>query len=464
MGSPARLLRRRVGLDAVEGVVLPAPFAEGLRHGFGRVGRWSPIMRRFVAIPVAVSLMALGAVLAAQAQPPPSRQADRPENTDPAATFRSGVTLMTTVVIPRDRDGFLADLGADDFLVFGDDRPQQVVSLVRVLGGRVGGQLAPPRRLPGGVVLPPPAPPRTGEAGGRLFVILVDDLNIEEALTLRTRAVFEQLAENVIREGDLFGIVSTGPSSIAIDLTSDRRLLETAAARITGAGFRPDELVENFPPDDLGVPELMVRARLAFNTMRNIVGSLERVRQRRKVVIYLSGGYDFNPFPEARASYFRGYSVGRPIVLNAPGLRDAASDRELTMAIAELATAANRANASFYTVDPRGLVAGPGAAEFRLTGTRSFNDWIFTTQNSLRSIAEQTGGRAVVNRNDFDDAFREIDAETSDYYILGFALDDADSTVRTRRLRVEVRGRDDVDVRHRSEYTYGETGENRPPL
>ena len=126
---------------------------------------------------------------------------------------------------------------------------------------------------------------------------------------------------------------------------------------------------------------------------------------------------------------------------------------------------ANRANASFYTVDPRGLVAGPGAAEYRLGGTRSFNEWIFTVQNSLRSIAEQTGGRAIVNRNDFDDAFRELDAETSDYYILGFSLDDADSTVRTRRLRVEVRGRNDVRVQHRSGYTYGgPASKNRPPL
>ena len=68
-----------------------------------------------------------------------------------------------------------------------------------------------------------------------------------------------------------------------------------------------------------------------------------------------------------------------------------------------------------------------------------------------------------MNRNDFDDAFRELDAETSDYYILGFALDDADSTVRTRRLRVEVRGRNDVRVQHRSDYTYGGTAADPPP-
>ena len=69
-----------------------------------------------------------------------------------------------------------------------------------------------------------------------------------------------------------------------------------------------------------------------------------------------------------------------------------------------------------------------------------------------------------MNRNDFADAFRELDAETSDYCILGLALDDADSTVRTRRLRVEVRGRNDVRVQHRSDYTYGgPASEDRPP-
>ena len=322
--------------------------------------------------------------------------------------------------------------------------------------------------MPGGVVLPPPPPPRTGDAGGRLFVVLIDDLNIEAGLTLRTRAVFEQWAENVVREGDLFGIVSTGPSAIAIDATDDRGLLEAAAARITGDGFNPNELVENFPPDEQGVQELMLRARMAFNTMRNIVRNLEQVQQRRKVVAYVSGGYDFNPFAPERARYHPGTASPRGLVFGGPSglsLGDIASERTLTEEIFELATAANRANASFYTVDPRGLVAGPGAADYRLGGPESFNEWIFTVQNSLRSIAEQTGGRAIVNRNDFDDAFRELDAETSDYYILGFALDDADSTVRTRRLRVEVRGRNDVRVQHRSDYTYGgATSENRPPL
>ena len=429
------------------------------------------MVTRLRAFSAPTLFLVFGALLSAQAQPQESRPADRP--TDTAAStplFRSGVTLMTTVVIPRDRTGaFLPDLTAEDFLVFEDDQPQQVVSLVRVLGGRASDQLAPPLRLSDGIVLPPPAPPRaSGDAGGRLFVILVDDLNIEAGLTLRTRQVFEQLAQNVIREGDLFGIVSTGLSSIATDVTDDRSLLDAAAARITGDGFNPNDLIENFPPDTLGVPQLMVRARLAFQTMRNIVQSLEQVQQLRKVVIYLSGGYDFNPFLLERAAYFRRAPSISPIGAAAfrqdsslPLLGDA-SHSELAREILELATAANRANASFYTVDPRGLVAGPEPAHYQLNDSRSFSHWVFATQNSLRSIAEQTGGRAFVNRNDFDDVFREIDAETSDYYILGFALGNPDPTVGSRRLRVEVRGRDDIGVQHRSEYTYDATSQNPP--
>ena len=322
------------------------------------------------------------------------------------------------------------------------------------------------------MVLPPPPPPRlVGDTGGRLIIVLVDDLNIEESLTLRTRAVFEDLAQSVIHEGDLFGVVSTGQSSIAIDVTDDRRLLDEAAARITGGGFDPDELIENFRPAPEGVSELMVRARMAFNTMRNIIRGLETVQHLRKVVIYLSGGYDFNPFLAERTRYHPTSTAANPIgsvvrsVLDAEGdtiLSDALSDGELTRELAELAAAANQANASFYTVDPRGLVAGPEAAHFRLRDNRSFNEWIFTAQNSLRSLAELTGGRAIVNRNDFDEAFRQVDAETSDYYILGFVVGDSDAPVR--RLRIEVRDRDDVRVQHRSHYTLGGSRENQPPL
>ena len=434
----------------------------------GRVGR--PLELAAAALVVAL----LVAPAAAQAPTRTIRPTDRPVAGDPGPTFRSGVTLVTMIVVPRDRNGlFLADLTARDFVVVDEGEVREVASLVRVQSGRVSDQLAPGLRSQGGILLPPPPRP-PDDLTGRLFIILVDDLHIAAGLTARARTAFAEMADNLIHEGDQFAVVSTGPSAIALGVTTDRGLLRPTAARITGDGFDPGELIQNFPPRPGYTPELMARAGIAFTTMRNVVESLEQVQHLRKVVVYFSSGYDLNPFLAERRGYHReagaesgmvNRDLARLLRQDAPlgdpdGLE---GDGELARRIDELAEAANRANAAFYTVDPRGLAtARPGAADFLLTGRGSFDEWNFTTQNTLRSLAEQTGGRAMINRNDFDDVFREIDAETSDYYVLGFALTNPDPTVRTRRLIVRVRGRSGVDVQHRSHYTFVGASRSRP--
>ena len=436
----------------------------------GRPGRSAvPTPGRFGWTGVAAAVTAavlLGAPAAASAQPQPVRPTDRPGAGDPGPTFRSGVTLVTLVVVPRDRNGlFLDDLTARDFVVVDEGEVREVASLVRVQSGRMSEQLAPGLRAQNGLLLPPPPRP-PDELSGRLFIILVDDLNIAGSLTARARTAFMEMAENLIHEGDQFAVMSTGPSAIAVGVTTDRGLLRSTAARITGDGFDPTEIIQNFPPTPGYTPELAVRGGIAFNTVRNVVASLEQVQHLRKVVVYFSSGYDYNPFLAERREYhgeggaepgMTNVEIARLLRQDAPlADRDGLEgDAELARRIDQLAEAANRANAAFYTVDPRGLAAArPGPADFLLSGRGSFDAWNFTTQNSLRSIAEQTGGRAMINRNDFDDVFREIDAETSDYYILGFALTNPDPTVRTRRLLVRVRGRGRVDVQHRSHYTY----------
>ena len=422
----------------------------------------------------ALALVALGAPAAAQAPSQTIRPTDRPGAGDPDPTFRSGVTLMTLVVVPRDRSGlFLDDLIARDFVVVDEGEVREVASLVRVQGGRMSEQLAPGLRSQDGILLPPPPRPPE-ELSGRLFIVLVDDLHIPAGLTPRARTAFAEMADNLIHDGDQFAVVSTGPSAIALGVTTDRSLLPSLAERITGDGFDPNELIQAFPPRPGYTPELMARAGVAFATINNVVESLEQVQHLRKVVVYFSSGYDLNPFLAERRGYHRepgtepgltNQGIARLLRQDAPlgdvdGLE---GDGDLARRIDELAEAANRANAAFYTVDPRGLAAArPGPADFLLTGRGSYDEWSFTTQNSLRSLAEQTGGRAMVNRNDFDDVFREIDAETSDYYILGFALTDPEPTVRTRRLMVRVRGRGRVEVQHRTHYTYFGATSSRP--
>ena len=263
----------------------------------------TPRSRRWRGVLVVSVIGALGAVAAAQAPQPPTAPDRLPaadvDTRDPAPVFRSGVTLVTTDVIVRDGEGiFLPDLTEDDFTIFEDDVAREVASLVLVHGGRVYNQLLPPPPVQEGIILPPTRP--VNDTAGRVFVIVIDDLHIEANKTPKTRQVFEKMFNTLIHEGDLYGVVTTGPSSIRIDLNYDRSQLYSAMERITGDGFNATELITDIAQGPRGPEELRWRAHVAFKTARDLVRNLEQVRNRRKAVIYFSQGYDFNPFEDER--------------------------------------------------------------------------------------------------------------------------------------------------------------------
>ena len=423
-----------------------------------------------------VLIWGVGTSAQTERQASASGQAEDAAFANDTPVFRSGVTLVTTDVIPRDEHGiFLPDLAKEDFVVLEDGIPQEVASLVLVHGGRVFNQLLVPPPVQEGIILPPSR--AVNDTAGRIFVIIVDDLHIEANKTPKTRQMFDLFAESLIHEGDLFGVISTGPSSIRVDLTYDRAMLHTAMEQIMGDGFTAMEMITDLSQGTRGPEELRWRAHTAFKTVRDTIRGLEQIENRRKVVIYVSSGYDFNPFAYERVMNRQpmgganldgavnniygqqGSDYIDPIYrLDRQG--EVFSEADLAMEIVELTDVANRANASFYTVDPRGLLAGPDV-DFK-GPMQAWREWNLTTRSSLRALAELTGGTAVVNRNDFDGAFREIDAETSDYYVLGFYSSNADPTARTRRLSVEVK-RDNVDVKSRTHYTFARPNEQQPP-
>ena len=210
--------------------------------------------------------------------------------------------------------------------------------------------------------------------------------------------------------------------------------------------------------------ELRWRVHRAFKAAREIAANLEQLENRRKSFIYLSSGYDFVPYQETRLrrspagqafldpetaegvqgafSYLpeaEGRTLSAAHVRQLQQLREPGSafaDEDLAALLADLAQAANRANASFYTIDPRGLVAAPEISY--AVPLQEFQRYQRQTRSTMRLLADLTGGIAVVNTNNFGDALRRIDAETSDYYMLGFYSSNADTTLQTRRLRVEV--------------------------
>jgi VWFA-related protein len=397
-------------------------------------------------------LLALGLAVAlttaASAQDPAQQAPGQP-------TFRVAVDLVTTDVIARDGQGqFVSDLKTEEFEVFEDGVKQEIVSLVLTHGGRVFNvQAPPPAPVQEGIILPAARP--TSDAAGRVFLIFIDDLHLDFRLTPRTRDLMSRMLRNLIHEGDMFGIVSTGTSSISEQLTYDRQVLESAIKRTTGSGLRPEDYIKTIQGAQ-GPAELRYRAHVAFRTAYDLMRNIEGLRNRRKAVIYISSGYDFNPFAESRLKY-QSEMFGGP---TDDGSDPFSSNRfqgnqfaeaDLVRELAELTRAANRANATFYTIDPRGLVAGPDLDQ-NVENMSEWNNHVRETQDSLRVLAEQTGGIAVVNQNDFDRALKRIDAETSDYYVLGYYSTNPDPLKRTRRIEVKT-VRNGVQVWSRTSYT-----------
>jgi len=408
------------------------------------------------------------AVATAQGQAPAQPAAQAPAPAPGQPTFRVSVDLVTTDAIVRDQrsDQFVADLKPEEFEIYEDGVKQQLVSLVLTHGGRVYNQLTPPPApVQEGIILPTNRP--TNDAAGRVFLIFIDDLHLDFRSTPRTRELIKKMMKLLIHEGDMFGMVSTGYSSISEQLTYDRQVLESSIARITGGGLKAKEIIEGMQSSQ-GPTELRHRAHVAFSTAYDLMRNLEKLQNRRKAVIYISSGYDFNPFEQSRLEeQARRMGLGStdsgngssqsPVdqLLSDPFVRQEQSSQllaeaDLVRELAELTRAANRANATLYTIDPRGLVAGQDLDDE--VPTQEWNAYVRDTQDSLRVLAEETGGIAVVNQNDFDKALKRIDNETSDYYVLGYYSSNPDPLRRTRRVEVKTT-RANLNIWSRGEYT-----------
>lgn len=108
-----------------------------------------------------------------------------------------------------------------------------------------------------------------------------------------------------------------------------------------------------------------------------------------------------------------------------------------------------RANVAIFTIDPRGLTAGPDISQ--PIDHVVYQRHVSKTQDTLRVLAEQTGGRAIVNSNDFDRGLDRIDSETSDYYVIGYYSTNTDRAKRRRTVELKV-SRAGARVQHRTEY------------
>jgi hypothetical protein len=123
---------------------------------------------------------------------------------------------------------------------------------------------------------------------------------------------------------------------------------------------------------------------------------------------------------------------------------------ELLSDMRDVFQTANTENTSIYAVDPRGLAAfeygineGVGLQQ-DATGLKSSLD-------TLHTLANNTDGRAIVNRNDLAVGMRQIIRDSSGYYLLGYTSAKAPTDGKFHEIDVKVT-RDDVHVRARKGY------------
>lgn len=383
------------------------------------------------------------------------------------SAFRATVDFVTTDVIVRQDGKFVPGLREDEFRVYEDDVLQTITLFEPRIGGRSLGNLAtasaasrgPVRE---GLVLPTARPP-VADSSGRLFMIFIDDLHLQPANTLVTRELLRKVRDTLVKDNDLVGFVSSGRSSIALDpaYDADHRRFNDVINRVIGAGATPDEIVQDANAESAEGPQgLRYNSHVAFKTVFSLIDQMAPVTDRRKVFLYVSNGYTFNPFADARlqqvkdayanAEFFTGnvdleseesvkdYQERESLRTNEYNKRTVFTHADLINELAQVERAAQRANVTFYPIDPRGqLITG----DLRVRSQISLNDWrdYFQTQiMSLKVLAEGTGGFCICEMNDFEGGLRRIDAETSDFYRIGYSSNNKDTRRARRMIRIEV--------------------------
>jgi VWFA-related protein len=365
--------------------------------------------------------------------------------------FRSGTELVLVNVVVRDKSGAVVrGLTRDDFSITEDDKAQTITSFDFEELDRT--DASPPAAEPVAVLPEKPAA-RVGEKtaatrapsvdlrGRRMIVLFFDLSSMQPDELSRAVKAAHDYVDRKLASADLIAVASFSTSlTVNQDFTADREELDAAIDTFdaaSGAGFEAgttgdvEDTPDNgaaFTADDTEFNVFNTDRRLdALQTLSDALAGI----QQKKSVIYFSSGID-----------------------------QSGTDNQVQLR--RTIDRANRANVSVYAADMRGLqaqVPGGDAGTASRRGTSAFSgasvrnqfDRTAGSQDTLATMAEDTGGRAFFDANSFGQVFDRVVNDTSVYYVLGYTSTNANRDGRFRRIKVKVR-RSDVKVEYRSGY------------
>lgn len=277
----------------------------------------------------------------------------------------------------------------------------------------------------------------------RLIVLVLDDAVIPaDPHTAQSVRDIARMVLGQLRPSDLGAVFFSLNKSAVQNFTRDTAILESAVNRF-GPGFVT--FVAEPGAGGLDTDAHYYVASLA--TLRRAVKYLTDAPQGQKLIVHVSPGIpiDFTQLAPARA--------GQPM-----GQRDvqAALRTEQRLLFDE----ARRANISVYSIDPGGLKGIETYIATRLIarGVSAVNAFrvahgkAVLNLDSLRDVADGTGGFAVVDTDDFRTGINALFYENQSFYVLGFVPSSTDTSQRERRLEVRLPDHPGFTVKARTRY------------
>jgi VWFA-related protein len=359
--------------------------------------------------------------------------------------------LVVVDVVVRDRSGAIVrGLSAADFEVREDDRLQQVTSFdIEEVAA------APPRTAPLPTVLTPGAlttaatpvssAVRREDLSGRRLIVLLFDLSSmqPEELERSTRAAVDYV-DRQMSDADLVAVATIDTTlTIVSDFSGDREQIKATLGELTAvdavafdtpaaetaatdetAATGGDAATADTAEYDLFNNDARLRAIRSLAEMLGLV-------EQKKSVLYFSGG-----------------------------MTRSGGDNQVELRAAT--STAVRANVALYPVDTRGLqavVPGGDASRASSGGVGAFSgrgvnqqfDRLFASQETLQTLASDTGGHAFTDSNDFGEAFAQVQRDSSLDYLLGYNSANTTKDGRFRRISVRVK-KPGLRVEHRAGY------------
>jgi VWFA-related protein len=373
----------------------------------------------------------LVSTLAAQNQNPPQKSSRQS-----VFTFKTETELVLVNVVARDKQGNLVqDLKREDFIILEDGKPQTVSSFdyehidsapMPATAGP-GQQSVTEQPVPGKPIL---TAKDADEAlsNKRVIVLFFDLSSMNPDEIQRAVDAARKYVQNKMTSADMIAIVSLASSlRLDQDFTPDRARLLKVLNRfsraegqgmdngLTGDADGIEETGNAYTPDETEYNQ--------FNTDRKLeaLQSLSQVLAKfnqKKSIIYFSSG------------------VTQTGIENQTALRAAINT-------------AVKANVAIYTMDSRGLEAQPpggsaqtaslrGTAMYSGNAVQSSLDKNFASQETLTTLAGDTGGKAFLDTNDLGQVFDRVQRDTSVYYVVGYKSSNPLRDGHFRRIEVKI--------------------------